>query len=95
MNNEPKHTPGPWTMDYESGQYFFLEGPDQHPLMRQRGGMMPTRHDARLIAAAPELLAACKSLLLYVETYGGEVTANIEAAFPIYRAAIAKAEGKS
>lgn len=36
---------------------------DGQPLLRVRGGMFPTAADARLIAAAPELLEACKDAL--------------------------------
>lgn len=35
--------------------------------------------DARLIAAAPELLRELKSAIFYIETYGGEVTTNFSA----------------
>lgn len=39
-----------------------------------------------------ELLRTAKALLFYVETYGGEVTANIRAAIPMYRKAIEDAD---
>ncbi len=50
------HTPGPWTIDSYGSE----------PAIRTDGGMnivprvFGNADDARLIAAAPELLAACK-----------------------------------
>ena len=53
--------------------------------------------NARLIAAAPELLAACEVLMGDVESYrsrGGTLTAKEEEHVAIMKAAIAKAIGK-
>jgi hypothetical protein len=48
--------------------------------------------DARLIAAAPDLLAACKSTLAYIDEVGcGTYSLDAEA-MKVLRAAIAKAE---
>jgi len=55
--------------------------------------------NAHLIAAAPELLAACKSILFYLESFDGhderlnaqDVYDRIKAAIPDYRAIIANA----
>lgn len=53
--------------------------------------------NARLISKAPELLSAVKSMLLYIETYGGDVTANFAGTngenIRFYKELISKAEG--
>lgn len=100
-----KHTPGPWNL--ESGPHKTATGaPADWSVTCSKGIVAMLIDDdtvgpryerdanAALIAAAPELLSVVKTLLFFVETYGGEVTANIEAALPIYRAILAKAEGK-
>ena len=82
-----KHTPGPWTAEPNSahGISFSVEG----------GGRLITRFasaaDARLIAAAPDLLAALRAMtdyMAYAEALGED-----KAVFKNARAAIAKAEG--
>jgi hypothetical protein len=93
-----KHTPGPWMAVNRFIGY--IDGPTQQfctiAETPKWDGESYAEADAnaRLIAAAPELLSVAKTLLLYVETYGGEVTKNIAAALPLYRAAIAKATGQ-
>ena len=47
--------------------------------------------NARLIAAAPDLLAACKAALDSISDTSGDWRASIEAVTPDLRAAIAKA----
>jgi hypothetical protein len=53
-----EYTPGPWTRRAIPGHLFELHTEDGTPVMRIRGGMMPTLADGNLLAAAPELLAA-------------------------------------
>jgi len=93
------HTPGPWkysppddqVVDLFTPEYFFIEGPgaDVHGHM--------TLADARLIAAAPDLLAACQSLLRDMRavdsagTYGLELQVSMDQAYK----AIAKATGSA
>lgn len=59
------HTPGPWRWD-ENG-YCWLVGSDSTTILHvdDSGNKCPSRDDpnARLIAAAPELLKALKALL--------------------------------
>jgi hypothetical protein len=92
------HTPGPWTLspplrsgashtrrvETMGGEYvLFLEQLEMNACMPAFDA------NARLIAAAPELLEALKGLLVvFEEEYGGE-TEKYQS-----RAAIAKAEGK-
>lgn len=73
-------TPGPWTWDgkftvgipHAMGDTFFRTNPE----------------DARLIAAAPELLAAC---VFALNAFAEDEAPSVQAAL---RAAIAKAEGR-
>lgn len=115
----PRHTPGPWKFDKEYGNAMDeLYGPDGRAIAAiwTRGCDSPTRvrecykpfaegvANARLIAAAPDLLSACKD----AETACDEVASWLESdeAFDItalvvdlrgvmrkLTAAIAKAEG--
>lgn len=59
-------------------------------------GYIPPRHgnpaDARLIAAAPDLFAACEAVLRWYEVDSSEF--NREAAIAACRAAISKARGQ-
>jgi len=85
-----KHTPGPWRLLKREGSF---------PPVVQRGleggfsvaGSNPDTEDAdaRLIAAAPELLAVLRQVADYWA--GGDVPEDIDDAM---RAAIAKAEGQ-
>ncbi len=86
-----KHTPGPWALDDES-----IYAPDgegwkqvaEIPNWRTNPGEVLTPEDnanARLIAAAPDLLEALKAILNETGGMGGPFTTA--------RAAIAKATG--
>ena len=59
-----KHTPGPWTYQEESDAYtHIVRGPNNYfitQLSQDTSGR--SEADARLIAAAPELLEACKAI---------------------------------
>jgi len=83
-----KHTPGPWRIDIEetwpADAPCFITAYSGGPLC-----MVDNREDARLIAAAPELLEA----LEVVEPVIDAMTASVEPGRMI-RAAIAKARGE-
>jgi len=92
-----KHTPGPWyfnqkycigprvnTYDQSDGMF--------HPLADVYG--VNRDANARLIAAAPDLLAAAKRALNFIENTEGEIGCSLESG-ELLRAAIAKAEGRS
>lgn len=100
MENPADHTPGPWK-EHEG----FIVGPDDETIADPRC-LPPTADNtatmdanARLIAAAPELLEACKMLLPYVAdqvhrgAVPGQDTSHYgdERAVTAGRAAIAKA----
>lgn len=90
-----KHTPGPWkeisgaVYAYARGGFIPIAKMDREP----GNGTLPTERDAnaRLIAAAPELLEACK---LLVATWGSGDGAFSRLTVATQRAgdAIAKAE---
>ncbi|MCA1685807.1 MAG: hypothetical protein LC745_07425 [Planctomycetia bacterium] len=97
------HTPGPWTVEKErtarSVEWRIVavtpEG-RRHRLAVVANHDMPSHglageDDARLIASAPDLLAACKRLLVLIRA-GGTV-ANIGDGVSFAEDAIRKAEG--
>lgn len=90
--SEQKHTPGPW----KEADYFIWPsngGNVQFPIhARKRGRIalaLTKQADARLIAAAPDLLEALQNLLAVHQGEGG----TKYHAGDIARAAIAKATG--
>lgn len=91
----PKHTPGPW--HYEQGKLGTTIWAAGRILIAKlsfpgAGKPCPSLADARLIAAAPELLEALKALLA---DSGGTIGTSEGHGFAIAaRAAVAKAEGK-
>lgn len=91
-----QHTPGPWRIGVSSaveGRAF--DGSWKFVAFPVRGGT-PDQADtnARLIAAAPELLAALKAALAEIGGEGG-IGAVVDVLESAGRAAIAKAEGRS
>ncbi len=83
------HTPGPWTWDGEPHNIIVWCGPDKRVafLMTSDG---PTEANARLIAAAPDMLSALEQALGHIEvdetTHGRPFAAG-----NVIRAALAKA----
>ena len=83
MNNA-KHTPGPWYLEevgYSSSSYYIRGSFDsgaRHTIGKgavahiPRSTVNPMEANARLIAAAPELLEACKSLLTLTQLMANE-----------------------
>lgn len=96
MNAQSKHTPGPWMAGPING-YGELNGIQ---VKEQRGlvlavaiGDVPeldSEANARLIAAAPELLRCLRNMIDLYEQLQGHPTAYSHES----RAAIAKAEGR-
>lgn len=81
-----KHTPGPWHIDDASYGQIVCSRTSDVAVVRNTGGL-PHHGNARLIAAAPELLEALKAVLLIAD--------RKHDAFDAARAAITKAEGRS
>jgi hypothetical protein len=99
-----QHTPGPWTADWNSGSHGYTIAGDHiaigtaFSLLGKRYGTGEASANARLIAAAPELLAA----LGLLETASRRVAeghempdAYLRKMCERARAAIAKAEGRA
>jgi hypothetical protein len=98
-----KHTPGPWTIeDPMEGEWWIVQA--NLPAYEWRTIASIPQGDleegfpqevveanARLLAAAPELLVALQRAEIELNTYLGELSAT---ALPMVRAAIAKAEGR-
>ena len=94
-----KHTKGPWIICYDgnidskSGRSICAMGFSTYKEYNDQPEM---KANARLIAAAPELLEACKEQMRVIETMGNKTGCwpinddNLQMA----KAAIAKAEGK-
>jgi hypothetical protein len=57
-----QNTPAPWTAAAYPDQYR-IDGHNGQIVLIIRDGLIPMREDARLIAAAPDLLAALVELL--------------------------------
>lgn len=97
-----KHTPGPWVIDANPFEVWISKGPG-HGLVCHCAPYCPPSPNseqgqefvanARLIAAAPELLEALKGIL----EIGKRDTTNpkYDGYYETARAAIAKAEGRS
>ena len=98
-NMETKHTPGPWTcheLGDEDGSWERWSIVHNGPLCYGGDacqGPAVSEANARLIAAAPELLEACEAIALDLEN-NGELYETDEARIEILRAAIAKAKGE-
>lgn len=100
------HTPGPWRVSEEVGGAVVSEKPVEGMLQGgddtdYYGGYLicesVTRANARLIAAAPDLLEAChafcRTMAFTPSSIPGALEADLNAAYEAARAAIAKAEG--
>ena len=57
-----EHTSGPWKRRSIPGHLFEITDLLNNPVIRIRGGMMPTLEDARLLESAPDLLSALEHL---------------------------------
>jgi hypothetical protein len=81
-----EHTPGPWVWT----DYGELSGAGD-VVMDADYFSEPSEADARLIAAAPDLLAACEAMLVELDEWEQELGRH--PACDLARAAIAKAKG--
>jgi len=90
------HTPGPWEPDYWGDREIDIYSADGSLVCQMRGGSTDeeddSEPDARLIAAAPELLSELKRMLSLWEEAIGYEKDWMDMGYPA-RAAIAKAEG--
>jgi hypothetical protein len=90
-----QHTPGPWTFYRESscdrGDSYGVKAPAPHYWVVPTLNINP--EDARLIAAAPDLLEALQSLIDMDVAY--QRGPKVEEGVQVARAAIAKATGQA
>lgn len=98
MNDNVKHTPGPWTARPDSNREeadwtIVLNGSAGYDLMPWTDGQGVNPADARLIAAAPDLLAAAQALLGEADSTGGHTRTVSRLSVDHLRAAIEKATG--
>jgi hypothetical protein len=112
------HTPGPWIYDIHDGTFYIFTkadlemvadgDPDKPGIGRMRGvgrgaSSEEQEANARLIAAAPDMLAACKNLIDAAVTDSDacpicihELTDHVSGCpIEVVAEAIAKAEGQS
>ena len=104
MEQKAAHTPAPWLIEWNAAQggegHYITDSNDMGELSRIAAVLFhddadgETRANARLIAAAPELLAALETaymaLIGYLPAHRNDVT---DAAIGAARAAITKAKG--
>jgi hypothetical protein len=92
MSDEAKHSPGPWRLDFNDGSMRVLAAGGPDPVVAHSLGDASIPEylaDARLIAAAPEMLEA----LMNLENDGGK---NMpESAWKLVQDAICKATGRN
>lgn len=105
MSETPRHTPGPWSVKWDKGHCNALidqASSDEHSyvaMVFEPFEGWPTKANARLIAAAPELLVALKALVRPMQAWHKaleQVTGEqpvVQEALQGALAAIAKAEG--
>jgi hypothetical protein len=89
-----KHTPGPWKEAMWSGRVAIIHDHTDDgtfDVVVACNDQAPTLADARLIAAAPDLLAALKACEPFCK--GHQETPEKAARYAAVRAAIQKAEG--
>lgn len=90
MNTNAKHTPGKWTTKIrQPGTMLTVENENGEYVCSLLGGDEHKQENARLIASAPKMLEALKSLIEWESIMGGFDSERWTEA----RAAIAQAEG--
>ena len=102
MENKTQHTPGPWRMGkraYDRAIYG-QQGAEVASMLDLFHTPAESLANARLIAAAPDLLEALSYIEAVCRAKGGSINSTVDLAdcrefASIARAAIAKAEGGS
>jgi len=95
-----RHTPGPWTFDWNVARLDVFSADASRLVATLRRSAISSVIDssaianARLIAAAPELLEALQRTLNWLTSYPGEGTMGPDGPYEQARAAIAKATGE-
>jgi hypothetical protein len=93
---ETKHTPGPWTAEMGAGKGAWVKGSTGEWSALACGDTDESANaNAALIAAAPDLLSACRAALAAFDGSNIRIAAEYVGAVGELRDAIAKAEGRS
>lgn len=95
--NKPGFTPGPWQdiacgVAYNEGRVCIRSHGGHWVATTENGG--PQSNNARLIAAAPDLYAACEAAFTYNLTSGFGQTMTVTEVNKILEAALARARGQ-
>ena len=104
MTDKAQHTPGPWVVNTDDPPCYAISSEDygriallQYPLAEELQRVDQHKADARLIAAAPELLEALKACESCLRIYGNARPhprhGEIDLAIFDAKAAIEKATG--
>lgn len=89
-----KHTPGPWHVGMRPGPIIYGTKGDQVADLRGFLDIDETSANARLIAAAPDLLDAMQSMVDAYQTHFDVMPVAWQTYDSIARAALAKARGE-
>ena len=89
-----QHTPGPWKFDQRGDDYGLWGGKGHSRVLSIRSGVIPQNADARLIAQAPAMLAALKSLTRLYDKKLMTPVNEIAPAWESVRAILRAVEGK-
>ena len=88
-----KHTPGPWAIR-ETATHIAVIGANNEALFHEYKGNTGVKEDARLIAAAPDLLNALQAIVKSLADQDDEGMIEHAQQMIDARAAIAKATGE-
>lgn len=97
MKTESKHTPGPWFNPADSVSVFDGRGKERHKICDAAWvtiNVKDARANARLIAAAPELLNALQLAQATIERLHRHAPGSAKGTLDVITAAIAKAEDR-
>jgi hypothetical protein len=99
MTTEAKHTPGPWAVHPSKARVDAFVGGAPLPVCEllwptDQRSEAETEANARLIAAAPELLAACKAMLVLLIPKFEHEPMKYFSEIQQIEAALSKAEGR-
>lgn len=89
--SETKHTPGPWRTDAHNGFPLDIEDPGEY-MIAKATPCAKAEANARLIAAAPDLLDLVR--MVYLSFGGGRIVTFGDDDIEAFAAAIAKATGE-
>jgi hypothetical protein len=96
-----KHTPGPWHIDGSKQEGLTVRAGQSAVAVIPGYGVGQRMEDARLIAAAPDILQALKDATDAIEHWGAYASDYFQQKWDLHndinaaRAAIAKAEGQT